>query len=201
MSNKKLQPILCLSLTLMVGFLSGFATRSLLPEIKAKTKQVPTITFNSQLPTDTNLWPGVRCFSDLTCPTSSFAGLNSIFDEVVKETLQPIGLSRSLHDASPLFLTSSPDFEYKKSNDHIYIVLSTAGLKPEDVNVSMAGTKLVVKAHHKEHAAHGMREETFIRTVDLPYGIDLSRIRKQSANGAVIVTVPRSVLSATELPI
>jgi len=80
-------------------------------------------------------------------------------------------------------------------------VLSTPGLKPEDVNVSMEGNKLVVRAHHREQSANGLREETFIRTIDVPYGIDLSRIRKQSAQGAVTVTVPRSILSAAELPI
>lgn len=201
MRHTKLQIILCLSLTLMVGFMSGFATRSLLPQNNPKTQQLPGIAFDSQVPECFPAWPSTKYFNDFAFPASTFAGFNSIFDEMVNETLHPIAMPRSFFQASPFALTSSPDIDLKQTNDHIQLVLSTPGLKPEDVNVSMDGNKLIVKGHHKEQSANGLREETFIRTIDVPYGIGLSRVRKHAANGAVTVAVPRSVLSAAELPI
>lgn len=65
----------------------------------------------------------------------------------------------------------------------------------------MEGNKLVIKGHHREQSANGMREETFMRTMEVPYEIDLSRVRKQSDHGVLKVTVPRSVLSSADLPI
>lgn len=117
--------------------------------------------------------------------------------------MHPIALPHSLFAHSPLALASSPDIDLKQTNDHIYIqvVLSTPGLKPEDVSVSMQGNKLVIKGQHREQSANGMREETFMRTMDVPYDIDLSRVRKQTVHGVLKVTVPRSVLSSADLPI
>lgn len=200
MRNTKLQSILALSLTLVVGFASGFATRSLLPENSPKTEQLPEITFG-HVPPLMPMWPTTGGFSDFGYPANAIAGFNSVFDEMLKETLHPIALPRPFFDTSPLTLASSPDIELKQTKEQIQLVLSTPGLKPEDVNVSMEGRKLKIRGHHKEQSANGFREQTFTRTIDVPYGIDLSRVRKHAANGTITVTVPRSILSAAELPI
>jgi HSP20 family molecular chaperone IbpA len=201
MRNTKLQSILGLSLTLVVGFMSGFATRSLLPENSVKTEQLPAITFDSHCPAWVQSWPASGYFSQFSYPASTFAGFNSLFDEMINETLHPIALPHSLFAHSPLTLASSPDIDLKQTDNQIQVVLSTPGLKPEDVNVSLQGNKLVIEGHHKEQSANGMREETFMRTMDVPYDIDLSRVRKQSDHGVLKVTVPRSVLSSADLPI
>lgn len=201
MRNTKLQSILGLSLTLVVGFMSGFATRSLLPENSVKTEQLPAITFNSHGPAWVQSCPASGCFGQFSYPASTFAGFNNLFDEMINETLHPIALPHSLFAHSPLTLASSPDIDLRQTDNQIQVVLSTPGLKPEDVSVSMQGNKLVIEGHHKEQSANGMREETFMRTMDVPYDIDLSRVRKQSDHGVLKVTVPRSVLSSADLPI
>jgi HSP20 family protein len=201
MRNTKLQSILALSLTLMVGFVSGFATKSLLPEIEPKTEELPAITFKSHVPAYIQTWPASKYFSHFGYPVSTFATFNSLFDEIFNETMHPIALPHSLFAHSALALASSPDIDLKQTNDHIQVVLSTPGLKPEDVSVSMQGNKLVIKGQHRESSTNGMREETFMRTMDVPYDIDLSRVRKQSDHGVLKVTVPRSVLSSADLPI
>lgn len=200
MRNTKLQSILALSLTLIVGFAGGFATKSLLPENSPKTEQLPDTTFH-HVPTLMPMLPTTGYFSDFAFPVSAISGFNSVFDEMLKETLHPIGVPRPFFGASPFTLASSPDIDFKQTNDHIQLVLSTPGLKPEEVNVSMEGHKLIIRGHHKDQSAQGFREQTFTRTIDVPYGIDLSRVRKHAANGAITVTVPRSTLSSAELPI
>ncbi len=200
MRNTKLRSILALSLTLMVGFAGGFATKSLLPKDCPKTKQLPDITFHhtsALMP----MWPTTDCFSDFAYPVSAISGFNSVFDEMLKETFHPLGFPRPFFGASPFTLASSPDIDFKQTKDDIQLVLSRPGLKPEDVNVSMEGNKLIVRGHHKDQSANGFREQTFTRTIDVPHGINLSRVRKHAADGTLTVTVPRSTLSSEELPI
>lgn len=200
MRNTKLQSILALSLTLVVGFACGFATSSFLPETRTKTEQLPDISFQ-HVPARMPVWPTTGYFSDFAYPASAISGFNSAFDELLKATFHPIGLPRPLFGDSQFTLAASPSIDFKQTKDDIQLVLSTPGLKPEDVTVSLEGNKLIVRGHHKEQSANGFREQTFTRTIDVPYGIDLSRVRKHAANGSVTVTVPRSILSAAELPV
>lgn len=196
----KLQSILALSMTLVIGFAGGFTSKSLLPESGPKTERLAETTFH-HVPSSMPMWPTTGYFSNLACPASAISGFDSIFDEMIKETLHPVGLPRPFFGALPFTVASSPDIDFKQTNDHIQLVLSTPGLKPEDVNVSVEGNKLIVRGHHKEQSANGFREQTFTRTIDVPYGIDLSHVQKHATCGAVKVTVPKATLSSTELPI
>lgn len=192
----KLQSIL--ALTLMLGFAGTFAASGPVPEEKSTTLEAPRITFNHHMPPR----PAVTYLTDFACPARAFTGINNLVDEIFNETLHPFAFNRPFFSQlSPFTLASAPDMDIKNTGDQLQVVLSTPGLKPEDVNVFMEGNKLVIKGHHNEHSQNGWREESFIRTIDVPAGVDLSRIKKHYANGALTITVPRVSLSAAELPI
>lgn len=200
MRNTKLQLILTLFLMLVVGYAGGFATSNFLAQNCLKTDQLPDISF-LHVPAFMPLWPATGYFSDFAYPSSTISGFKSAFDEALNETLDPMSLPRQFFGDPQFNLAASPDIDFKQTKDGIQFVLSTPGLKPEDVNVSMDGNKLIVRGHHKEQSTNGFREQTFTRTMEVPYCIDLSRVKKYAASGKITVTVPRSVLSAAELPI
>lgn len=194
----KLQSLLALSLTLLVGFASGYMARGFCPEQKSIAIDKPSITFYSRMP----VWPSTTYPDDFTFAAHGLIGLDSLFDDMLRETFHPLKLMPALlPEATSFTLASTPEIDLHQTNDHLQLEVPMPGLKPEDVNVFMEGNKLVVKGHHKQQSQNGFSEQSLIRTVNAPFGVDLSRIKKHGAAEGVTVTIPRTTLSAVELPI
>lgn len=198
MDNRKLQSILALSATLVIGFASGFTARGLLPATGEPAKEIPSVALN---PAPTTL-PVTPYWHQFVYPASAFIHWHHVFDDLFNETLDPIAFSRPFtHFASVLNTGSQPQIELKETGSKLEVRIVAPGIKPDDVSIYTEGNQLVVKGHHKQESANGYSEESFVRTMDVPYAIDVSKVEKRISNGILTVTVPRSLLSSTDLPI
>src|SRR5207237_10624958 len=97
----------------------------------------------------------------------------------------------------------SPAVDIKENDSEIRLDLELPGLKPEDVELTAENGVLTVRGEKKSERKDGeenryhMVERTygsFLRTFQLPQGIDEDQIKAEFENGILSIHIPKSAL-------
>ena len=129
-----------------------------------------------------------------TRETTNFShGMERLFDEMLGN-----GMWRTSKE-SPLRGTWVPAINILEREDAVVITADLPGLKAEDVEITVEEGTLSIRGERKlEEAAEGEtihRVErlygSFERTFTLPNSVDVEKIEARSANGEMVLTLPK----------
>ena len=86
-----------------------------------------------------------------------------------------------------------------QAEDYLIIKAALAGVKPEDVDISVTGDTLTIKAERKEEK--GFKDKDYIRkenyhgtisrTIPLPRGMDTNKAEASFENGLLTLNIPK----------
>jgi HSP20 family protein len=92
--------------------------------------------------------------------------------------------------------------EVSESENSVHVKASLPGVKPEDVDITVANDVLTIKAEHKEETEekdaktnvyrHEIRYGSFHRSFALPVSVDADRAEARYENGVVSLTLPKA---------
>jgi len=93
-----------------------------------------------------------------------------------------------------------PALLISEDEDAIHVEAEVAGVRPEDVEISIEGETLTIKGERKtptleEKVSYHRREVeygTFNRAVTLPTRINVDKISARSADGILFITLPKA---------
>lgn len=97
----------------------------------------------------------------------------------------------------------TPAVDVKENNSEIRLDLELPGLKPEDVDLTAENGTLTVRGEKKTETKEGednryhVVERTygsFLRTFQLPQGIDEDQIKAEFENGILSIHIPKAAL-------
>ena len=136
-------------------------------------------------------------------------------NEVVR--WEPFGEMVSLHDAvNRLFEDSfirpsawplpfdggnlSVPMDVIETKDNVVVKVSTPGVRPEDIDISVVGDTLTIKGETKseeqfEEGSYIRKERrfgSFQRTLSLPASVASDKAKAESENGVLTLTLPKS---------
>ncbi|MGZ3331677.1 MAG: Hsp20/alpha crystallin family protein [Gemmatimonadaceae bacterium] len=97
----------------------------------------------------------------------------------------------------------TPAVDIKENDNEIRLELELAGLKPEDVEISAENGVLSIRG--EKHAERKEGDETryqvvertygtFMRTFQLPQGVDEDQIKAEFENGVLTIHIPKAAL-------
>ena len=99
--------------------------------------------------------------------------------------------------------TFTPAVDIKENNNEIRLELELAGMKPEDVEIIAEHGVLTVRGEKRSERKEGDESRyqvvertygTFMRTFQLPQGIDADQIKAEFDNGVLTLHIPKSAL-------
>ena len=97
----------------------------------------------------------------------------------------------------------TPAVDIKENNNEIRLELELAGLKPEDVEIIAENGVLTVRGEKHSERKEGDESRyqvieraygTFMRTFQLPQGIDADQINAEFENGVLTLHIPKAAL-------
>jgi len=97
----------------------------------------------------------------------------------------------------------TPAVDIKENDSEIRMDLELPGLKPEDVDLSAENGVLTVRGEKKSERKEGEENRyhvvertygSFLRTFQLPQGIDEDQIKAEFENGILSIHIPKSAL-------
>ena len=125
-----------------------------------------------------------------------FSDLRGTMDRLFDE-----GFSRPWRLVTPNteYDTSFP-VEVSQSEDSIDVKASLPGIKPEEVDITVANDVLTIKAEHKEEATDEKRDYyrreirygSFQRSMSLPVSVDADKAKASYENGILHLTLPKA---------
>ena len=99
--------------------------------------------------------------------------------------------------------TFTPAVDIKENEGEIRLELELAGMKPEDVEIIAENGVLTVRGEKRSERKEGDESRyqviertygTFMRTFQLPQGIDADQIKAEFDNGVLTLHIPKSAL-------
>ena len=92
-----------------------------------------------------------------------------------------------------------PKVDISERDDALEVKVDLPGIKPEDVDISVADNRLTIKGERKEEketkekTVHRVERSygSFYRSIALPAGTDPDQVSAQSDNGVITVTLPK----------
>ncbi len=123
---------------------------------------------------------------------SSFRRLREEMDRLFERFLspEPQGSEKPLG----LFPWESWFEGLQDQGEHYLVRLPAPGFEPEELEVSLSGNRLVIRAEHKEEQKEGnggFRYGSLHQVITLPEGTDAERIEARYHNGVLEVRVPK----------
>ena len=97
----------------------------------------------------------------------------------------------------------TPAVDIKESDNEIRLELELAGLKPEDVEISAENGVLSIRGEKRAERKEGDETRyqvvertygTFMRTFQLPQGVDEEQIKADFENGVLTIHIPKAAL-------
>ncbi len=87
-----------------------------------------------------------------------------------------------------------------ETNDNVIVKMSAAGVKPEDIDISVVGDTLTIKGETKseerfEEGSYIRKERrfgAFQRTLSLPASVASDRAKAEFENGVLTLTLPKA---------
>lgn len=123
--------------------------------------------------------------------SSPIFGLRREIDRLFEDTFQRDGNS------------FTPAVDIKENNNEIRLELELAGMKPEDVEIIAENGVLTVRGEKRSERKEGDESRyqvvertygTFMRTFQLPQGIDSDQINAEFDNGVLTLHIPKAAL-------
>ena len=128
-------------------------------------------------------WPTLDRWSNLRDE------LNSLFDLPFLANLQ----------RQDLFSGWSPALDLYQNNDNIVAVLELAGMRKEDIHISLHDGTLTISGERKSSSSNGENAErteryvgSFRRSVGLPATVDANKVSATYRDGILTVTLPKA---------
>lgn len=97
----------------------------------------------------------------------------------------------------------TPAVDIKENDNEIRLELELAGLKPEDVEISAENGVLSIRGEKRAERKEGDETRyqvvertygTFMRTFQLPQGVDEDQIKAEFENGVLTIHIPKAAL-------
>jgi len=97
----------------------------------------------------------------------------------------------------------TPAVDIKENDNEIRLELELAGLKPEDVEISAENGVLSIRGEKRAERKEGDETRyqvvertygTFMRTFQLPQGVDEEQIKADFENGVLTIHIPKAAL-------
>jgi len=97
----------------------------------------------------------------------------------------------------------TPAVDIKENDNEIRLELELAGLKPEDVEISAENGALSIRGEKRAERKEGDETRyqvvertygTFMRTFQLPQGVDEEQIKADFENGVLTIHIPKAAL-------
>jgi len=97
----------------------------------------------------------------------------------------------------------TPAVDIKENENEIRLDLELPGMKPEDVEITAENGVLTVRGEKREERKEGEDNRyqvvervygTFIRTFQLPQGVDEDQIKAEFSNGVLSLHIPKAAL-------
>jgi HSP20 family protein len=100
----------------------------------------------------------------------------------------------------------APAIDVVRDKDSLVVRADVPGLKPEEVKIEVEDDILTVSGEHQEskeekdknYVRRERRYGSFSRSMALPAGVDAKKIKAQTHNGVVEVTIPLPAPAAKE---
>ncbi|HEX5443312.1 MAG TPA: Hsp20/alpha crystallin family protein [Pirellulales bacterium] len=94
----------------------------------------------------------------------------------------------------------NPSLDVRETDDAVMVRAEVPGVKPDDINISVAGNVLVLSGEKKEaeeKQGNGVRHSerrfgSFRREISLPAGIDADQVTADYAHGVLTVKIAKS---------
>ncbi|MFO8101421.1 MAG: Hsp20/alpha crystallin family protein [Dehalococcoidia bacterium] len=122
------------------------------------------------------------------------ASLREMMDRMWEDELRPLALWRGLGDGGQVPLDM-----YQTENE-VVVKATVPGVKPEDVDITIAGDVLTIKGESKveeekkeaEYFYRERRHGAFTRTVGLPSGLETDKAEATFEDGVLKLTIPKA---------
>lgn len=150
----------------------------------SKSEKVPAIRENAVPAATDHLWE----------PLARMRGeFDRLFDEFLHRPMG-VGLTRRIQ------ALTGPALEFKDKKNEYELIAEVPGMKAEDIELKVAEGMLRLtgeKREEHEESTEGYvfserRYGRFERAVELPQGIDLSKISAKAENGVLHIHLPKS---------
>jgi HSP20 family protein len=127
-------------------------------------------------------------------PIRELDGMHDVMDRLVEESLSR-PLARTLWD-----ITSEPSMDLYQTDAAVVVKMGLPGVKPEDIQVSVANGVLNIRGELKEEKEEKekmylLRERrfgSFSRSVTLPSNVSVEKADAQFENGILTLTLPKA---------
>ncbi len=127
-------------------------------------------------------------------PVSEFEQVTERMRRVLEQTFGGFGWAAPLIDKAGW----SPLVDLEEEDDAYVVEADLPGVRPEDVNIELVGSELVVSGEVKERERKGtVRRRTrhtgrFDYRISLPTQVDTDKVEAKLADGVLTVRVPKS---------
>lgn len=111
------------------------------------------------------------------------------FDRLLDDMLPGLARWGNVLERSPL--SNAPATDYYEDDNHYYLRVELPGVKREDVSLEFEGDALNLSATRSGKQEGGESTYTFQRTISMPDGVDLDRIKAEFRDGLLTVTLPK----------
>ena len=98
-----------------------------------------------------------------------------------------------------LFSGWSPALDLYQNNDNIVAVLELAGMRKEDIEISLHDGTLTISGERKRSSSNGEKAErteryvgSFRRSISLPVQVDANKVHATYRDGILTVTMPKA---------
>lgn len=125
-------------------------------------------------------------------PFREFLSLRDAMDRMMEESF-----GRAL---GPSAMLASPAIDMYQTNDEVVVKATLPGVKPGDINISIAGDSMTIRGEAQEEkteegATYHVRERrygAFSRTLPLPVRVVADRAKAEFENGVLTHTLPKA---------
>ncbi len=128
------------------------------------------------------------------------------FDRLEEQVRRGLDTLMEAHKTSASF---RPAADFYETAQGLVLRLELAGVKAEDVGLSLAGQELVVRGRRRPPASEGIRRfihlemafGTFERRFTLPISVNPEAVEARYADGVLEVYLPRKAPQTRQIPV
>ncbi|MFC1935494.1 Hsp20/alpha crystallin family protein [Chloroflexota bacterium] len=128
-------------------------------------------------------------------PGREMLRLERLVDRMMRPGFEPFRFWPALWDGR-----IRPALDVYETPEHLVVKATVPGIKPEDMEVKVAGDTLVIRGetkeeHNKEEERYLLRERrhgAFHRAVVLPEGLDIDKTEAVFEDGVLTVNLPKT---------
>jgi HSP20 family protein len=120
--------------------------------------------------------------------------------ESVRDAMERMFEERSLRSAMPFWGPESLAVDMWETDDNVVVKTAIPGLKPEDIDLSVTGDTLTIRAETKEeeeikrenYLRRERRYGSLCRSIALPGGLETDKAEADYSDGILTLTFPKA---------